>query len=167
MTAVIYVYFFTFYIVIMVVFRLFPLMNIQKVRLMDFKTSILAQDQIDEFRTTWRTYCRNRANINIDELFCFLSALPHPLGLKRTGVDRVLFKDLDRLTRQVLLCIPKGRDVRFTEKISDEGNLLMIYVCNFHILSLLLLIYICKLHWNRSLYVQPSSGEAEEIPIEE
>ena len=28
------------------------------------------------------------------------------------------------------------------------GKLLMIYICNFHVLSHLLLIYICKLHWN-------------------
>ena len=27
------------------------------------------------------------------------------------------------------------------------GKLLMIYICNFHVLSHLLLIYICKLHW--------------------
>ena len=29
-----------------------------------------------------------------------------------------------------------------------SGNLLLIYICNFHVLSHLLLIYICKLHWN-------------------
>jgi hypothetical protein len=29
------------------------------------------------------------------------------------------------------------------------GNLLLIYICNFHVLNQLLLIYICKLHWNR------------------
>ena len=29
-----------------------------------------------------------------------------------------------------------------------EGKSLMIYICNFHVLSHLLLIYICKLHWN-------------------
>ena len=28
------------------------------------------------------------------------------------------------------------------------GKLLLIYICNFHVLSNLLLIYICKLHWN-------------------
>ena len=27
------------------------------------------------------------------------------------------------------------------------GNLLLIYICNFHFLSNLLLIYICQLHW--------------------
>ena len=30
----------------------------------------------------------------------------------------------------------------------QQGNLLLIYICIFHILSHLLLIYICKLHWN-------------------
>ncbi len=29
-----------------------------------------------------------------------------------------------------------------------SGNFLLIYICNFHVLSSLLLIYICKLHWN-------------------
>ena len=28
------------------------------------------------------------------------------------------------------------------------GNFLLIYICNFHVLSHLLMIYICKLHWN-------------------
>ena len=28
------------------------------------------------------------------------------------------------------------------------GNFLLIYICNFHVLSHLRLIYICKLHWN-------------------
>jgi hypothetical protein len=28
------------------------------------------------------------------------------------------------------------------------GKFLLIYICNFHVLSHLLLIYICKLHWN-------------------
>ena len=28
------------------------------------------------------------------------------------------------------------------------GKLLLIYICNFHVLSYILLIYICKLHWN-------------------
>ena len=30
----------------------------------------------------------------------------------------------------------------------DTGKLLLVYICNFHVLSRLLLIYICKLHWN-------------------
>ena len=30
----------------------------------------------------------------------------------------------------------------------SKGNLLLIYICNFHVLSNLLLIFICKLHWN-------------------
>ena len=32
--------------------------------------------------------------------------------------------------------------------VQGNGNFLMIYICNFHVLSNLLLIYICKLHWN-------------------
>jgi hypothetical protein len=31
---------------------------------------------------------------------------------------------------------------------SFKGKLLLIYICDFHVLSNLLLIYICKLHWN-------------------
>ena len=31
---------------------------------------------------------------------------------------------------------------------ASPGKLLLIHICNFHVLSHLLLIYICKLHWN-------------------
>ena len=31
---------------------------------------------------------------------------------------------------------------------ATQGNFLLIYICNFHVISHLLLIYICKLHWN-------------------
>ena len=31
-----------------------------------------------------------------------------------------------------------------------SGKSLLIYICNFHVISNLLLIYICKLHWNRT-----------------
>ena len=34
-----------------------------------------------------------------------------------------------------------------------SGKSIMMYICNFHVLSNLLLIYICKLHWNRTLTV--------------
>ena len=30
----------------------------------------------------------------------------------------------------------------------EQVHFLLIYICNFHVLSHLLLIYICKLHWN-------------------
>ena len=35
-----------------------------------------------------------------------------------------------------------------TKRNRVQGNSLLIYICNFHVLSHLLLIYICKLHWN-------------------
>ena len=34
---------------------------------------------------------------------------------------------------------------------ASYGNFLLIYICNFHVLSHFLLIYICKLHWNQGL----------------
>ena len=37
---------------------------------------------------------------------------------------------------------------RLVLTLGAAGNFLMIYICNFHVLSHLLLIYICKLHWN-------------------
>ena len=37
-----------------------------------------------------------------------------------------------------------------------SGKLLLIYICNFHVLSHLLLIYICKLHWNPSTLIPGS-----------
>jgi hypothetical protein len=32
-----------------------------------------------------------------------------------------------------------------------SGEFLLIYICNFHVLSHLLLICICELHWNQTL----------------
>ena len=32
--------------------------------------------------------------------------------------------------------------------LKEFGKFLLIYICNFHVLSHLLFIYICKLHWN-------------------
>ena len=37
-----------------------------------------------------------------------------------------------------------------------SGKSLLIYICNFHVLSHFLLIYICKLHWNFKEPVQPA-----------
>ena len=37
---------------------------------------------------------------------------------------------------------------RLPHSLPRSGKFLLIYVCNFHVLSDLLLIYICKLHWN-------------------
>ena len=39
------------------------------------------------------------------------------------------------------------RSFLFGRSVS-AGNLLLIYICNFHFLNHFLLIYICKLHWN-------------------
>ena len=38
-----------------------------------------------------------------------------------------------------------------------SGNFLLIYICNFHVLSNLLLIYICKLHWNLNMMKSDSA----------
>ena len=39
---------------------------------------------------------------------------------------------------------------QFVIRNHHTGNLLLIYICNFHVLSHLLLFYIYKLHWNLS-----------------
>ena len=45
--------------------------------------------------------------------------------------------------------MPRGHaGMQITDDEADAGNFLLIYICNFHILSHLLLNYICKLHWN-------------------
>ena len=48
--------------------------------------------------------------------------------------------------------------------LPPQGNFLLIYICNFHVLSDLLLIYICKLepslcigNWSYSRYRRPKS----------
>jgi hypothetical protein len=40
-----------------------------------------------------------------------------------------------------------NRDDGVRASTGHEGNFLLNYICNFHVLSHLLLIYICKLHW--------------------
>ena len=47
-----------------------------------------------------------------------------------------------------------------------SGKLLLIYMCNFHVLNHLLLIYICKLHWNLQNYGRKKK-EAVQIAFEE
>ena len=41
---------------------------------------------------------------------------------------------------------------------NSQGNFLMIYLLNFHVLNHFLLIYICKLHWN---YLKRFSAKIE------
>jgi hypothetical protein len=46
-------------------------------------------------------------------------------------------------------------DIHATDDGDDDdaattGEFLLIYICNFHVLSNLLLIYICQLHWNHA-----------------
>ena len=43
------------------------------------------------------------------------------------------------------------------------GNFLLIYICNFHVLSNLLLIYICKLHWNGGPNFDPLLMQEENL----
>ena len=38
--------------------------------------------------------------------------------------------------------------LKSTTQSDTVGKLLLIYICNFHVLSHFLLIFICKLHWN-------------------
>ena len=41
----------------------------------------------------------------------------------------------------------QNEKIKYSE-VLQAGKLLLIYICNFHVLSHLLLIYICELHWN-------------------
>jgi hypothetical protein len=38
---------------------------------------------------------------------------------------------------------------RAVENSIIEGNFLLIFICNFHVLNHFFLTYVCKLHWNR------------------
>ena len=42
-----------------------------------------------------------------------------------------------------------------------SGKFLLIYICNFHVLSNLLLIYICKLHWNLYTHMKKFRNELD------
>ena len=59
---------------------------------------------------------------------------------KKKEVTLEQFSEFVRLLEETLEAI--GED--------GEGEFLLIYISNFHVLSHLLLIYICKLHWNPS-----------------
>jgi hypothetical protein len=81
-----------------------------------------------------------------------LGTLPTPYNIlnwmKDLRVLRVCKSDRTSLTAfgaspQSLLCYVDPWQVTII-----EGYFLLIYICNFHVLSHFLLIYICKLHWN-------------------
>jgi hypothetical protein len=48
------------------------------------------------------------------------------------------------------------------KSVMEPGKSLLIYICNFHVLSRLLFIYICKLHWNQSL---ATSAQSEQMGL--
>ena len=72
-----------------------------------------------------------------------------------------VFEDIDSNVQSVIEACPRLSLLSY-DKLTDLikawlvspvdnlpfGNPLLIYICNFHVLSYLLLIYICKLHWN-------------------
>jgi hypothetical protein len=47
------------------------------------------------------------------------------------------------------------------------GNFLLIYLCNFHVLSHLLLIYICILHWNHNKDDDEEDDEDDDKDMDE
>jgi hypothetical protein len=72
---------------------------------------------------------------------CYDSLDPSPPPAHRSIDD-----SLQNPVRAILqLC---SGDKRFVRWLALAGEFLLIYICNFHVLSHLLLIYICKLHWN-------------------
>ena len=73
------------------------------------------------------------------------------------------FKPLRHITNVIV----RQRLYNFKNKLSDagfEGKLLLIYICNFHVLSHLLLIYICKLHWNFQCWLCSSFVYSATLP---
>ena len=56
--------------------------------------------------------------------------------------------DDDIAERNAFVARMLEREETKTKKADQGGKFLLIYICNFHVLSNLLLIYICKLHWN-------------------
>jgi hypothetical protein len=84
-------------------------------------------------------------------------------GLEKDGFFYALHVAAQAGNKRLVLMLAKaGADTsiedyrgKVAEELSNgEGNFLLIYICNFHVLSHLLLIYICKLHWNlNSMFV--------------
>ena len=65
---------------------------------------------------------------------------------------KIVYENLLPYTAYSLYCYTedfKSHGMKLAEVISTSlGNFLLVYICNFHVLSHLLLNYICKLHWN-------------------
>ena len=57
------------------------------------------------------------------------------------------YTDLVKLSLSLLALIIKHVSA-VRDAVIYTGKLLLIHICNFHVLSHLLLIYICKFHWN-------------------
>ena len=71
----------------------------------------------------------------------------------RTEGEKLISQETLVNLRELITILRKKREVlEFDEDyVADkivQGKSLLIYICNFHVLSNLLLIYICKLHWN-------------------
>jgi hypothetical protein len=67
----------------------------------------------------------------------------------RTSLSNVNFSQstaITKLTSEIQLL--KNAIQKSSLELQRAGKLLLIYICNFHVLSHLLLIFICKLHWN-------------------
>jgi hypothetical protein len=84
-----------------------------------------------------------------------LSVLIDELSFPRYGKQTIVIRN-----NPLFSCDPSV--VRFTnyeigKTYTQNGNFLLICMCNFHVLSHLLLIYICKLHWN-SVFAKRFSG---------
>ena len=58
-------------------------------------------------------------------------------------LNSLLCLDIVTNSTRIVSSIPAPKDCELY-----HGKLLLICICNFHVLSHLLIVYICKLHWN-------------------
>ena len=101
----------------------------RKLPLADMKT--IAQAMADELSTTSSPNHASKSNVKSSDPTCSKNSSPENVG-------SIMFR---------IESINSSNNFKLYALGNREGKFLMIFICNFHLLSHLLLIYICKLHW--------------------
>ena len=66
----------------------------------------------------------------------------------RNVTGKISIDQIPNLMRAIGFYPTEDEIINMVSEVRYQGKLLLIYICNFRVLSDLLLIYICKLHWN-------------------
>ena len=120
------------------------------------------KEQIAAYREIVSMF-RNEPSYDAKLMGCFNSPIEMLVGIRYNTLDCTFIWQTvkHKWTHLIILshpCLDSDKfmwDLASTANSGPEvfarktGNLLLIYICNFHVLNYFLLIYICKFHWNR------------------